>query len=166
MQQPFSGEKRLLIPSKKVATYDLVPEMSLPEITDHVLMSIKEKAYDVIICNFASPDMLGHTGNQLATEAGIAILDTCMGKMMTLLKKQGGEAMITADHGNAECMYDPRTQQPHTAHTMSPVPFLYLGRSASLAHGGTLADVASTCLTLLGLAIPKEMTGKNLVNFI
>ena len=165
VETPFPNETRLLIPSKKVATYDVVPEMGVREITDQVIKAIEQHAYDVIICNFANPDMLGHTGNQLATEAGITIIDGCMGKIMAALQQQGGEAIITADHGNAECMYDPAIQQPHTAHTLAPVPLLYVGRPASLAAAGTLADVAPTLLAVLGLRPSKEMTGKSLLTF-
>lgn len=165
VEQPFPGETRLLIPSKKVATYDVVPEMGVLEITDQVVKAIEQRAYNVIICNFANPDMLGHTGNQLATETAITIVDSCMGKMMAALKQQGGEAIITADHGNAECMYDPHIQQPHTAHTLAPVPLLYVGRPARLAGPSTLADVAPTLLAVLGLPSSKEMTGKSLLTF-
>ncbi|WP_419241254.1 2,3-bisphosphoglycerate-independent phosphoglycerate mutase [Cardinium endosymbiont of Nabis limbatus] len=165
IEAPFPGETRLLIPSKKVATYDVVPEMGILEVTDQVVKAIEQKAYDVIICNFANPDMLGHTGNQQATEAGIAVVDGCMGSIIAALQKQGGEALITADHGNAECMYDEAIQQPHTAHTLAPVPLLYMGRPASLAISGSLADVAPTLLALLDLQPPKEMTGKSLLRF-
>ncbi|MGI2299398.1 2,3-bisphosphoglycerate-independent phosphoglycerate mutase [Candidatus Cardinium hertigii] len=163
VEQPFPNESRLLIPSKKVATYDLVPEMRMVEITDQMVRAIEQKAYNVIICNFASPDMLGHTGNQLATEAGITIVDESLAKIIAALKQQGGEALITADHGNAECMYDLKIQQPHTAHTIAPVPLIYVGQPAKLASAGTLADVAPTLLSLLGLSPSKEMSGKNLL---
>ncbi|MGI2262180.1 2,3-bisphosphoglycerate-independent phosphoglycerate mutase [Candidatus Cardinium hertigii] len=166
VEQPFPNESRLLIPSKKVATYDLVPEMSMLEITHQMVQAIEQKAYDVIICNFASPDMLGHTGNQLATEAGITVVDKCLAKIIAALKQQGGEAIITADHGNAECMYDPKIQQPHTAHTIAPVPLIYFGQPAKLASDGTLADVAPTLLSLLGLSPSKEMSGKNLLQWV
>ncbi|WP_223261951.1 alkaline phosphatase family protein [Cardinium endosymbiont of Dermatophagoides farinae] len=165
IEAPFPGETRLLIPSKKVATYDLVPEMGVLEITDQVVQAIEQQAYDVIICNFANPDMLGHTGNQSATEAGITVVDGCIGKIIAALKQQGGEAIITADHGNAECMYDETLQQPHTAHTLAPVPLLYVGRPATLAASGKLADIAPTLLALLGLQPAKEMTGKSLLSF-
>ena len=165
IEAPFPGETRLLIPSKKVATYDLVPEMGVLEITDQVVHAIEQQAYDVIICNFANPDMLGHTGNQLATEAGITMVDSCIGKIIAALKQQSGEAIITADHGNADCMYDETIQQPHTAHTLAPVPLVYVGRPAILAASGSLADVAPTLLALLGLEPAKEMTGKNLLRF-
>ncbi len=117
--------------------------------------AIEHKKYDVIICNFANPDMLGHTGNTQATEQAITCIDHCI----------AGEMIITADHGNAECMYDETTQQPHTAHTTEPVPFVYVGRRAKMidGHTGTLADVAPTVLALLGLPKPKEMTGVNLI---
>ncbi|MGI2298631.1 2,3-bisphosphoglycerate-independent phosphoglycerate mutase [Candidatus Cardinium hertigii] len=166
VEAPFPNESRLLIPSKKVVTYDLVPEMRMVEITDQMVRAIEQKAYDVIICNFASPDMLGHTGNQLATEAGITVVDKCLAKIIAALKQQGGEAIITADHGNAECMYDPNIQQPHTAHTIAPVPLIYVGQPAKLASAGTLADVAPTLLSLLGLSPSKEMSGKNLLQLV
>jgi 2,3-bisphosphoglycerate-independent phosphoglycerate mutase len=167
IEAPNPHETRLLIPSKKVATYDLAPQMSALEITQHILDAIAKKKYDVIICNFANPDMLGHTGNLIATEEAITCIDQCIEKIITSLKKQGGEAIITADHGNAECMYDEKTQQAHTAHTTEPVPFIYVGRFAKISkqHGGTLADIAPTLLNLLNLPQPKEMTGQNLLSF-
>ncbi|MDQ8038844.1 MAG: 2,3-bisphosphoglycerate-independent phosphoglycerate mutase [Rickettsiella sp.] len=167
IETPFPNETRLLIPSKKVATYDLTPKMSAFEITDRLLEAIEEKKYDVIICNFANPDMLGHTGNIAATEEAITYIDQCIDRIITALKKQGGEAIITADHGNAEHMYDEKTQQAHTAHTTEPVPFIYVGRPAKIKpqHIGTLADIAPTLLALLELPKPKEMTGENLIIF-
>ncbi len=168
IEAPFANETRVLIPSKKVATYDLSPKMSALEITDQLLTAIEEKKYDVIICNFANPDMLGHTGNLNATQQAITCIDECIAKIVTALKKQGGEAIITADHGNAECMYDTKTQQAHTAHTTEPVPFIYIGRPAKITQQneyGTLADIAPTLLTLLNLPKPQEMTGKSLLSF-
>lgn len=168
IEKPYLNEVRQLIPSKKVATYDLTPKMSVLEITDQLLEAIEKKKFDVIICNFANPDMLGHTGNLSATEEAITCIDQCINKLVTALKKQGGEAIITADHGNAECMYDEKTQQAHTAHTTEPVPFIYIGRPAKIIttnESGTLADIAPTLLTLLNLPKPKEMTGENLLVF-
>lgn len=162
------NETRVLIPSKKVATYDLTPKMSAIEITTQLLEAIEEKKVDVIICNFANPDMLGHTGNLNATQEAITCIDDCIGKLVSALQEQGGEAIITADHGNAECMYDEKTQQAHTAHTTEPVPFIYVGRPAKIKpphDSGTLADIAPTLLAVLGLAKPKEMTGENLILF-
>lgn len=168
VETPFPNETRVLIPSKKVATYDLTPKMSALEITDQLLEAIEEKKYDVIICNFANPDMLGHTGNLHATQEAITCIDECIAKIVNSLKKQGGEAIITADHGNAECMYDAKTHQAHTAHTTEPVPFIYIGRPAKITQesaSGTLADIAPTLLTLLDLPKPKEMTGESLLRF-
>lgn len=163
---PSSNETRVLIPSKKVSTYDLTPNMSAIEITDHLLQAIKEKKYDVIICNFANPDMLGHTGNLSATLQGIHCIDDCIGKITACLQEYGGEAIITADHGNAECMFDEKTQQAHTAHTNEPVPFIYIGRPAKInaVKHASLADIAPTLLTLLNISKPKEMTGQNLLD--
>lgn len=162
---PAPHETRVLIPSKKVSTYDLTPNMSTIEITDHLLKAIKEKTYDVIICNFANPDMLGHTGNLSATLQGIHCIDDCIGKIVACLHEYGGEAIITADHGNAECMFDEKTGQAHTAHTNEPVPFLYIGRPAKInpVKHPSLADIAPTLLGLLNLNKPKEMTGQNLL---
>lgn len=164
-ETPTPNETRVLIPSKKVSTYDLTPSMSAIEITEHLLKDIKEKKYDVIICNFANPDMLGHTGNLSATLQGIHCIDDCIGKLVTCLQEYGGEAIITADHGNAECMFDEKTGQAHTAHTNEPVPFIYVGRPAKInpIKHASLADVAPTLLSLLNLDKPKEMTGQNLL---
>lgn len=167
-EAPVDNETRLLIPSKKVSTYDLTPNMSAIEITAHLLNEIKEKKYDVIICNFANPDMLGHTGNLPATLQSITCIDDCLGKITTCLQTFGGEAIITADHGNAECMFDKKTQQAHTAHTREPVPFIYVGRPANinpLKHP-SLTDIAPTMLTLLALPKPKEMTGQSLLTLL
>ncbi|WP_339044417.1 2,3-bisphosphoglycerate-independent phosphoglycerate mutase [Cardinium endosymbiont of Tipula unca] len=168
IETPFPYETRLLIPSKKVASYDLVPQMSVLEITDQLLEAISTKEHNVIICNFANPDMLGHTGNQMATQEAITCIDTCIGRIASALKKQGGEVIITSDHGNAECMYDVYTQQPHTAHTTEPVPFIYVGRPAKITeqYAGTLVDIAPTLLALLDMPKPKEMTGNSLLTLI
>lgn len=158
------GEDRLLIPSPKVATYDLCPEMSAPALTEKLVSAIQQQAYDVIICNYANADMIGHTGNFQATIQAIETLDSCLAQVLEALTSVGGEAIITADHGNAECMFDAITQQAHTAHTLERVPFVYVGRKASITHTtGTLADIAPTLLTLLGLPIPTDMTGATLV---
>jgi 2,3-bisphosphoglycerate-independent phosphoglycerate mutase len=162
---PSPNETRVLIPSKKVSTYDLTPNMSAIEITDHLLQDIKEKKYDVIICNFANPDMLGHTGNLSATLQGIHCIDDCIGKITACLQEYGGEAIITADHGNAECMFDEKTGQAHTAHTNEPVPFIYIGRPAKInpIKHASLVDIAPTLLALLNISKPKEMTGQSLL---
>ncbi len=170
VEKPFEGESRIMVPSPKVATYDLKPEMSAHEVTEQVVKHILAQTYDVIICNFANADMVGHTGNLPAAIKAVEVLDDCLGKIVSALKKVDGYALVTADHGNAECMEDPITHQPHTAHTLSLVPCLYIGsRAAHLdtpGHLGTLADIAPTLLTILGLPIPKEMTGKNLITWI
>lgn len=160
IETPFSSEDRILIPSPKVATYDLQPEMSAYELTEKLTAAIHSKKYDVIICNYANPDMVGHTGNIPATIKAIEVIDECLGKVIHALHNVGGEAIITADHGNAECMYDDMTHQPHTAHTCELVPFLYIGRQATiLKKDGVLADIAPTLLSLMGIIPPKEMTG-------
>jgi 2,3-bisphosphoglycerate-independent phosphoglycerate mutase len=164
VEKPNPGEDRILIPSPKVATYDLQPEMSAPELTDTLVKAILAKKYDFIVCNYANPDMVGHTGNFDATVKAIECIDECLGKIYNALKTTQGEMLVTADHGNAECMFDETTQQPHTAHTTDPVPFLYVGRKAKMIRDdGVLSDIAPTILSLMGLAEPKEMTGKNLI---
>lgn len=160
VEKPFEGEDRILIPSPKVATYDLKPEMSAYELTEKFVEAIQSQKYDVIICNYANPDMVGHTGNIPATIKAIEVIDECLGKVVDALQKVGGEALITADHGNAECMYDETTHQPHTAHTCELVPLLYIGRKAKiLKQDGVLADIAPTLLSLMDITPPKEMTG-------
>ncbi len=163
-EEPFEGEERILIPSPKVATYDLQPEMSAPEVTDRIVEAIEQQRYDVIVVNYANGDMVGHTGVFEAAVKAVECLDGCMGRIVNALEKVGGEALITADHGNVEQMEDVMTGQAHTAHTCEPVPFIYVGkRPARIREGGVLADVAPTLLTLLGLPIPPEMTGHSIV---
>ncbi|MCB1614723.1 MAG: 2,3-bisphosphoglycerate-independent phosphoglycerate mutase [Pseudomonadales bacterium] len=160
----YPGEKRALIPSPKVATYDLKPEMSAPELTDRLCADIRGGQYDVIICNYANGDMVGHTGVFPAAVKAAEAVDKCLGKIEQALSEVNGQCLITADHGNAERMNDDESGQPHTAHTLEPVPFIYLGnKSLRLANGGTLADVAPTLLKLLDIPQPREMTGRNLV---
>lgn len=163
IEQAFPGEDRILIPSPRVATYDLQPEMSAFELTERLIDEIRQQKYDVIICNFANPDMVGHSGNFAATVKAIETIDTCLNKLLSELKQIGGEAIITADHGNAEMMYNPTTQQPHTSHTHEKVPALYIGRPAIAANQkGVLADIAPTLLYLMGIPQPPEMSGKQL----
>lgn len=164
-EAPFKGESRILIPSPSVATYDLQPEMSAAAVTEALITAIAQKSHDVIICNFANADMVGHTGNLPAAIAAIECLDTALGKIEAAVLTAGAEALITADHGNAEIMFDAHTQQPHTAHTMQYVPLLYVGarQVAFRQTPGILASVAPTMLTLLGLPIPKEMTAPSMV---
>ncbi|GAA0205787.1 2,3-bisphosphoglycerate-independent phosphoglycerate mutase [Kangiella japonica] len=161
VETPFAGEDRELIPSPDVATYDLQPEMNAKQVTDHLVKVIKNKEYDAIICNFANPDMVGHTGNFEATVKAIEALDECIGRIVEALEEVGGEALITADHGNAEKMADAKTGQAHTAHTSKPVPLLYIGRKAEpVVADGVLSDLAPTLLSLMDLPIPDEMTGR------
>ncbi|AHL77305.1 phosphoglycerate mutase [Stutzerimonas stutzeri] len=163
-EEPFPGEERILIPSPQVATYDLQPEMSAPEVTDRIVDAIENQRYDVIIVNYANGDMVGHTGVFEAAVKAVECLDTCIGRITEALDKVGGEALITADHGNVEQMEDVMTGQAHTAHTCEPVPFIYYGkRNLTIREGGVLADVAPTMLTLLGLPAPAEMTGRSIV---
>lgn len=163
-EQPFTGEERILIPSPQVATYDLQPEMSAPEVTDRIVEAIENQRYDVIIANYANGDMVGHTGVFDAAVAAVECLDQCLGRIAEALDKVGAEALITADHGNVEQMHDDSTRQAHTAHTCEPVPFIYVGRrSVSMRTNGVLADVAPTLLTLMGLEIPQEMTGTPII---
>ncbi len=164
VEQPFDGEERLLVPSPTdVRTYNLKPEMSAPRLTDEIVRAIRERQYDVIICNYANPDMVGHTGDFDATVRAITVLDTCLGRVCEAARQVGGEILITADHGNAEQMRDRQSGQAHTAHTINPVPLVYVGRRASIASGGSLQDVAPTLLKLLDLPIPSEMTGQPLL---
>src|SRR3990167_1444135 len=159
-EKTLPGEDRILVPSPKVATYDLQPEMSAIELTDKLTQAIENQKYDLIICNYANPDMVGHTGIENAAKQAVAVMDECMKRILTTLEKVGGEALITADHGNIECMYDEQHHQPHTAHTNNLVPIYYLGRPATFQHDiGALDDIAPTILYLLGVKIPPEMTG-------
>lgn len=162
-EQPFANEDRVLIPSPKVATYDLQPAMSAVQLTDELVARIHSRLYDAIICNYANPDMVGHTGNFDATVQAIEALDACLGRVVEAAQSVGGEVLISADHGNAEQMFDPNTGQAHTAHTCNLVPFLYIGRSAKAAAGGALEDICPTMLYLMGIEKPVEMTGKALV---
>jgi 2,3-bisphosphoglycerate-independent phosphoglycerate mutase len=159
----YPGEDRILVPSPKVATYDLKPEMSAFEVADKLVEAIRSGRYDAIVCNFANGDMVGHTGNFEAARKAIEALDRCIGRVVDAAREVGGEVVITADHGNAEKMHDDATGQAHTAHTLNLVPFVYVGRPAHLAAGGALQDVAPTLLALMGLPKPPEMTGRSLV---
>lgn len=164
IEPPFPGEDRVLIPSPNVPTYDLQPEMSAPAITHRLVDAIKSAQYDVIICNFANPDMVGHTGDFNATVKAIECIDHCLGQIVQAAQEAGGEVLITADHGNAEQMFDYQTNQPHTAHTSDPVPFIYVGRTAHIVKAdGKLSDIAPTLLYLMGLPKPAQMSGKSLL---
>ncbi|MBL0446077.1 2,3-bisphosphoglycerate-independent phosphoglycerate mutase [Aeromonas sp. S13(2024)] len=159
----FTGEDREIVASPKVATYDLQPEMSSEELTDKLVAAIKSGKYDVIICNYPNGDMVGHTGVFDAAVKACEAVDHCIGRVTDALAEVGGECLITADHGNAEKMLDEETGQAHTAHTNLPVPLIYFGRKAEVVEGGKLSDLAPTMLTLMGLSVPPEMTGKPLM---
>jgi 2,3-bisphosphoglycerate-independent phosphoglycerate mutase len=165
-EKPNSGEDRVLIPSPKVATYDLQPEMSACQVTDEVIERIRSGTYHLIILNFANPDMVGHTGILDAAVRAVEAVDACVGRVVDEVLAQGGAVLLTADHGNAEKMIDSETGQPHTAHTTNPVPFVLIlddGKEHQLRKGGMLADVAPTILELMGIPLPKAMTGKSLI---
>ena len=165
VETPCPGEDRILVPSPKVATYDLKPEMSAYEVTDRLVAAIESRKYDAIVCNYANGDMVGHTGNLAAATRAIEVLDDCLGRVIKAMRDSGGEVLITADHGNAEDMLDETTHQPHTAHTLNVVPLLYIGRKARVSDGGALQDVAPTLLRMMGLPQPPEMTGRPLIEF-
>lgn len=166
VEQPNEGEDRYLIPSPKVATYDMKPEMSAYEVADKACELIASQEYDVMILNFANPDMVGHTGVCEAAVAAVKAVDECVGKIMEAIGKLGGEIIITADHGNSEMMIDETTQGPFTAHTTNPVPFILVSdrfAHAKLRTGGRLADIAPTMLDLIGLPKPVEMEGESMI---
>ena len=164
-EQPFPGEQRILIPSPRVATYDLQPEMSAVELTDALVLAIDEGSYDVIICNFANGDMVGHTGDFDAAVKAVETLDRCLERIVAAIAANGAECLITADHGNVEKMLDVQSGQPHTAHTCEPVPLVYVGgQSVTLQSGGSLSDVVPTLIKLMGLPVPPEMTGRPLID--
>ncbi len=164
-EQPFAGETRILINSPKVATYDLKPEMSAFEVTDKLVEAIRSRAFDLIVCNFANGDMVGHSGVFSAAVQAVEAVDQCLGRILEALAEVNGQALITADHGNCEQMSDPVTGQAHTAHTCEPVPMIYVGDQAvRFRAGGILSDVAPTLLTLMALEVPQEMTGTSLLS--
>jgi 2,3-bisphosphoglycerate-independent phosphoglycerate mutase len=163
-ERPYPGEDRIMVPSPKVATYDLQPEMSAPELTEKAVAAIDSGKYDLIVLNFANPDMVGHTGVLAAAIRAVETVDTGLGRIAAAVKGQGGALLVTADHGNCEMMRDPVTGGPHTAHTTNPVPvFLVGGPPGAVLHEGKLADVAPTLLNLMGLPQPAAMTGRPLV---
>ncbi len=167
-ESPAPGEDRILVSSPKVATYDLQPEMSAPEVAAKVVEAIESKKYDAIFCNFANGDMVGHTGVFDAAVKAIETLDECVAKCVAAMQSIGGEVLITADHGNCELMFDHKSDQPHTQHTTDQVPFVYVGaRKVKLAAQGegALKDIAPSLLAMMGLPQPAEMTGHSLVTF-
>ena len=159
----FPGEDRILVPSPKVRTYDLQPEMNAAEVTDNLVAAITGGKYDVIICNYANCDMVGHTGIMDAAILAVETVDASLRRVIDALKSVGGQMLITADHGNIEQMRDKETGQPHTAHTTNPVPLVYVGGDRPLAAGGSLSDLAPTVLAILKVEQPAEMTGRSLI---
>ncbi len=159
----FTGEDRIMVASPKVATYDLQPEMSAPELTEKAVAAIDSGKYDLIVLNYANPDMVGHTGSLPAAIKAVETVDAGLGRIVEAVRKQGGALMVTADHGNCELMKDPQTGGPHTAHTTNPVPVVLMGSTARAIQDGILADVAPTLLELMGLPQPREMTGHTLI---
>jgi 2,3-bisphosphoglycerate-independent phosphoglycerate mutase len=164
-EEPYPGEERILVASQKVATYDLMPEMSAPEIADNLVADLNAQRHQVVICNFANADMVGHTGSVPATIAAVETLDTCLGRIMIALRAVGGTAIVTSDHGNAEQMWDEQLGAPHTAHTSNPVPIVLCGEAfvGRRLHDGWLRDVAPTILDLQGVPLAPEMTGRSLL---
>jgi 2,3-bisphosphoglycerate-independent phosphoglycerate mutase len=165
IEQPFPGEDRVLVPSPKVATYDLKPEMSAAGIADAVIKAVDDGTFDVIIVNFANADMVGHSGKIEPTVKAVETVDACLGRIEPAVRAKGGALLITADHGNAEMMIDPVTGGPHTAHTTNLVPFIVIaenGKKFTLKPGGSLRDISPTVLGMLGIPQPKEMTGHDL----
>ena len=158
----YPGEGRIMVPSPKVATYDLQPEMSAPELTDKAAEAIDSGKYDLIVLNYANPDMVGHTGVLSAAIKAVETVDTGLGRIAAAINRQGGALLVTADHGNCELMKDPETGGPHTAHTTNPVPVVLMGSGANALHEGRLADLAPTLLALLGIPQPAEMTGHSI----
>jgi 2,3-bisphosphoglycerate-independent phosphoglycerate mutase len=165
-EPPFALEERILVPSPDVATYDMQPEMSAPELTRRLVDAIHSGKYDVIICNVANPDMVGHTGKLAAAMKAVEAVDKLLARVTAAIDETGGEMLITADHGNVEQMKDQSSGQNHTAHTTNPVPFLFHGRPATVAASGSLRDIAPTMLLLLGLSQPGEMTGNSLLDLV
>jgi len=162
-EKQYKGEDRILIPSPKVETYDLKPEMSAYEVTEKVIEAIKSGKYDSIILNYANPDMVGHTGNLDAAVKAIEVIDECVGNVINELNNVNGVCLITADHGNSEQMIDYKTGEPHTAHTTNPVPLMLVGMENAKLNTGCLADLAPTMLDIMGLEKPEEMLGKSLL---
>ncbi|GAB5378344.1 MAG: 2,3-bisphosphoglycerate-independent phosphoglycerate mutase [Acuticoccus sp.] len=162
-EEPFDGEERILVPSPKVATYDLQPEMSAPELTEKLLAAIAGDDYALIVVNFANPDMVGHTGSLEAAIKAVETVDDALGQVIAAISQKGGALVVTADHGNCEMMVDPETGGPHTAHTLNDVPVIAMAPGVDALHDGRLADLAPTLLALLGLPQPDAMTGKSLI---
>jgi 2,3-bisphosphoglycerate-independent phosphoglycerate mutase len=163
-ETPYKNEDRIMVPSPKVATYDLQPEMSAPELTDKAVKAVDSGKYDLIVLNFANPDMVGHTGILAAAIKAVETVDTGLGRIADAIKRQGGALLVTADHGNCELMKDPETGGPHTAHTTNPVPVVLMGGDADTIRDGRLSDLAPTLLELMGIQPPNEMTGHSIIS--
>ena len=163
-EDEYEGETRILVPSPDVATYDLQPEMSAPEVTDELVAAIESGKYDVLVVNYANGDMVGHTGVFEAAVKAVEALDVCIGRLEEAVRAAGGDMLITADHGNCEQMQDYESGQVHTQHTTELVPLIYIGEKAvKVRSGGKLSDIAPTILALMDIEQPDEMTGKNLL---
>jgi len=165
IEKPFGGEDRVLVPSQKVATYDLAPEMSASGIADAVIKAVGDPAFDLVVVNFANADMVAHSGKLEPTIRGVETVDLCLGRIYQTIKQRGGSMLITADHGNAELMVDPGSGGPHTSHTTNPVPVILVSEDAQeyrLREGGSLRDISPTLLGMLGLEQPGRMTGGDL----
>lgn len=162
-EEEYAGEDRILIPSPQVATYDLQPEMSAVEVTNKLIEAIESEKYDAIVCNYANCDQVGHTGEYDAAVKAVEAVDACLARVFDALAKVGGEALVTADHGNAEEMYDDATDQPHTQHTTGPVPLVYIGEKDLQLNEGSLANIAPTMLDLMGVVQPADMTSPSLI---
>jgi len=164
VEKPYPGEDRILVPSPKVPTYDLEPQMSAKGITDNLISDVESGRHDVIICNFANADMVGHTGKIDAAVVAVETIDECLSRIVAAVRRTSGTLVVTADHGNAEEMWNTELNEPHTAHTCNPVPVIVVDdvKGMRLREGGSLRDVAPTMLGMLGIERPKEMTGEDL----
>jgi 2,3-bisphosphoglycerate-independent phosphoglycerate mutase len=164
IEKPYPGEDRILVPSPRVPTYDLQPEMSAKGITEALVNDVEAGKHDVIICNFANADMVGHTGKLEAAVAAVETIDHCLARIVRAVRDAGGTLIVTADHGNAEEMWNAELNEPHTAHTSNPVPVIVVQdlKGMRIREGGSLRDIAPTMLAILGIAEPKEMTGTDL----
>jgi 2,3-bisphosphoglycerate-independent phosphoglycerate mutase len=164
-EEPFEGEDRILVPSPQVASYDLQPEMSAVELTLKLVEAIKSQQFDLVVCNYANGDMVGHTGNFDAAVRAVEVLDSCLSHIVRATLEVDGECLITADHGNIEQMLDPKSGQAHTAHTQNPVPLIWVGNNAAQSglENGALCDIAPTLLDMMGIQPPEEMKGGSLL---
>ena len=164
-EEPYPGEERIVVPSPKVATYDLQPEMSAHVLTDQVVMAIDKDQFDFIVLNYANPDMVGHTGSLAAAIKAVEAIDQCLGRLFTAVEQRGGLVLLTADHGNCETMHDASTNGPHTAHTLERVPVMLVNADPSITklRDGKLADVAPALLELMGMPKPEVMDGQSLI---